>query len=181
MIRINLLPVRAQKKRSSSLIQMAAMVGAVAVTLVIGVGVHHHFAGVATEQEQLVEQGQKEINSLKRVIGEVNQLDKQKQRLIQQLAVIERLEKGKLGPVRVLDELSTNIPKRVWITSFREKEGDLSLRGTGLENADIFEFMRALQKSKFFDNVRLKYTQSTSQEGVLIYKFEITAKVNYAA
>jgi type IV pilus assembly protein PilN len=95
--------------------------------------------------------------------------------------VIERLEKGKLGPVRVLDELSTNIPKRVWITSFREKEGDLSLRGTGLENADISEFMRALQKSKFFDNVRLKYTQSTSQEGVLIYKFEITAKVNYAA
>jgi Tfp pilus assembly protein PilN len=76
MICINLLPVRAQKKRSSSLIQMAAMVGAVAVTLVIGVGVHHHFAGVATEQEQLVEQGQKEINSLKRVIGEVNQFDK---------------------------------------------------------------------------------------------------------
>lgn len=181
MIRINLLPVRAKRKRNSSLIQLAAMTSTLLVSIGAGVMVQVHFESRAAEQEQLVEKGRVDIANLKRVIGEVNELDKQKQRLIEQLSVIERLEKGKLGPVRVLDELSIHIPKRVWIVSFTEKEGNLILKGTGLENSDISEFVRALQKSKYFDDVRLKFTQSTSKDGVVIYNFEITTKVNYAA
>lgn len=181
MIRINLLPVRAKKKRSSSLVQLGAMAGALGVVLIAAVSVHVYFAGQVEEREERIATGREEIANLKKIIGEVNELDKQKKRLLQQLAVIDKLEKGKLGPVRVLDELSTNIPKRVWITTFVEKNGELNLKGTGLENADISEFMRALQKSKYFSNVRLKYTQSTTKDGVLIYNFEITAKVNYSA
>lgn len=181
MIRINLLPVRARKKRSSTIMQLAGMAATVVVAIVASVAVHLYFAGEVADREQKIAQGKAEIERLKKIIGEVNELDKQKQRLLQQLGVIEKLEKGKRGPVRVLDELSTHIPKRVWITSFDEKGGNLILRGTGLENADISEFMRALQKSKYFDEVRLRFTQSTQRQGVLIYNFEITAKVNYSA
>lgn len=181
MIRINLLPVRAKKKRSSSILQLAAMASAGVISLGVSAGVLSYYADEVADREDKIAKGKQQIAELKKIIGEVNELDKRKQRLLQQLAVIEKLEKGKLGPVRVLDELGLNIPKRVWITSFVEGRGDLNLKGTGLENADISEFMRGMQRSKYFDDVRLKYTQSTTKDGVTIYNFEITAKVNYSA
>lgn len=181
MIRINLLPVRKQKARATSIAQLAILGGAAALTIVAAVGVNLYFAGQVEAQERKIAEAKEEIARLKKIIGEVNELDKQKQRLIAQLSVIDKLEKGKRGPVRVLDELSTNIPKRVWITSFEEKAGTLTLTGLGLENADISEFIRALQKSKYFKNIRLHFTQQQQQGGINIYGFRMTAAVDYAA
>jgi len=95
--------------------------------------------------------------------------------------VIDKLEKGKRGPVRVLDELSNAIPKRVWLVSFKEGAGNLSMTGAAIDNADISEFMRALQKSPYFSDVQLKFTQADVREGVSVYNFEVGCKVNYAA
>lgn len=181
MIRINLLPVRKQKARATSILQLGALAGAGVLTLAVAVGVNLYYAAQVEAQEKKIAEATEEIARLKKIIGEVNELDKQKQRLIAQLSVIDKLEKGKRGPVRVLDELSTNIPKRVWITSFEEKGGTLTLTGLGLENADISEFMRALQKSKYFKDLRLHFTQQQQQQGINIYGFRMTAAVDYSA
>jgi type IV pilus assembly protein PilN len=181
MIRINLLPVRKQKARSSSVMQLGALAGAAVVSVAAALGVNLYFANEVETQEKAIAETRDEISRLKQIIGEVNELDKQKQRLIAQLSVIDKLEKGKRGPVRVLDELSSNIPKRVWITSFEESNGTLVLKGLGLENADISEFMRSLQKSKYFKEIRLQYTQSEPQGGISIYGFQLTAGVDYSA
>lgn len=181
MIRINLLPVRAQKKRSKSLIQIAGMAATLCVAAAIGIGANMYYTDIAEKQQEKIDASKDEIKRLKKIIGEVNQLDKQKSRLLKQLSVIEKLERSKLGPVRVLDELSTYIPKRVWLKHFEEKGGSLTLKGVGLENSDISEFLRALQKSKYFKNVKLKYTQAQKSNGVSIFNFMITCGVNYAA
>jgi type IV pilus assembly protein PilN len=181
MIRINLLPVRAKKKRNTSLYQLIAMSAAVGVALLAAVSVHAYFASRVDEQEIKIAEGNAEIERLKKIIGEVNELDKQKQKLTAQLNVIDKLEKGKRGPVRVLDEMASNIPKRVWVTSFRETGGTLSISGSAIDNADISEFMRGLQKSQYFSDVQLKFTQADQREGVNIYNFEVGCKVNYQA
>ena len=123
MIRINLLPVRAKKKRNTSIYQIVAMSGVLMVSLVTAFTVHSVFVGKVEKRQATVATNAGEIKRLQTIIGEVNELDKQKQRLLNQLAVIDKLEKGKRGPVRVLDEMSSSIPKRVWITSFREQGG----------------------------------------------------------
>jgi type IV pilus assembly protein PilN len=181
MIRINLLPMKAVRKRNTALLQLAGIT--IAISLAVGgaLGVNWYYGQQIEQQEQEIAEAKAEIARLKKIIGEVNELDKQKKRLIAQLSVIEKLEKGKRGPVRVLDELSSSIPKRVWITGFTEKNGKLALSGVGLENADISEFMRALQKSKYFGNVTLSYTQSKVARGINIYQFRLSAQVNYAA
>jgi type IV pilus assembly protein PilN len=181
MIRINLLPVRAKKKRNTSLYQLMSMSAAVLVALFVAASVHAYFTSVVADQEKKIAEADEEIKRLQKIIGEVNELDKQKQRLLAQLAVIDKLEKGKRGPVHVLDDLSTNIPKRVWINRFTENGGSLSMTGAALENADISEFMRSLQKSPYFGDVQLKFTQSDVRDGVAIYTFEVTCQVNYQA
>lgn len=181
MIRINLLPVRAKKKRNTSIYQLVAMSGGVVFTLLVAATVHFYFEGQIADQEKKIADAAAEIKRLEKIIGEVKELDQQKSRLLNQLAVIDKLEKGKRGPVRVLDELSTAIPKRVWLTNFKEAAGVLSMTGAAIDNADISEFMRALQKSQYFSDVQLKFTQSDAREGVSVYNFEVGCKVNYAA
>lgn len=181
MIRINLLPVRAKKKRNTSIYQLIAMTGGLALALLVAATVHFYYEGQLAEQDKKIADADIEIKRLEKIIGEVKELDQQKSRLINQLAVIDKLEKGKRGPVRVLDELSTAIPKRVWIVQFRENGGALSMTGAAIDNADISEFMRAMQKSPYFSDVQLKFTQADVREGVSVYNFEIGCRVNYAA
>jgi type IV pilus assembly protein PilN len=181
MIRINLLPVRAKKKRNTSIYQLVAMSGGVVLALLLAVIVHFMFQNKIAEQEKKIADAAAEIKRLEKIIGEVKELDSQKQRLLNQLAVIDKLEKGKRGPVHVLDELSNAIPKRVWLDSFKEQSGVLMMTGAAIDNADISEFMRAMQKSAYFTEVNLKYTQASVREGVNIYNFAIECKVNYAA
>ena len=95
--------------------------------------------------------------------------------------MIEKLERGRRGPVFVLDEMATIIPKRVWLDSFKEASNVVTIEGFGLENADISEFMKALDKSKFFSMVTLNFTESIELDGVNIYEFKIQCMVDYSA
>lgn len=181
MIRINLLPVRAARRRNTSIYQLVLMAVVVALTLL---GVMLYNAQLQERDDVLVAEIDKsnvEIKRLRKIIGEVKELEKQNERLKKQLAVIKKLERAKLGPVRVLDDLANLVPKRVWITQFGERDGNLLIDGIGLENSDISEFLKALQKSKYFEGVTLSYTESQQRQGVTVFRFNITCKVNYSA
>jgi Tfp pilus assembly protein PilN len=67
------------------------------------------------------------------------------------------------------------------LTSFKEQGGVLLMTGAAIDNADISEFMRAMQKSAYFTDVNLKFTQADIKDGVNIYNFAVECKVNYAA
>jgi type IV pilus assembly protein PilN len=82
MIRINLLPVRAKKKRNTSIYQIVAMSGALMVALVTAFTVHSVFAGKVEKREATVATNNAQIKNLQTIIGEVNELDKKKQRLL---------------------------------------------------------------------------------------------------
>ncbi|MBM4280788.1 MAG: hypothetical protein FJ137_08520 [Deltaproteobacteria bacterium] len=181
MIRINLLPVRAKKKRNTSIYQIVAIAAVLMVASVSSFTMHSVYAAKVEERETKIADNEAEIKRLQKIIGEVNELDKQKTRLLNQLAVIDKLEKGKRGPVRVLDDLSTAIPKRVWVTSFREAGGALSITGSAMDNSDISEFMRALQRTPYFTDITLKFSSADQRDGVTMYNFEIGCKVNYSA
>lgn len=181
MIRINLLPVRAKQKRNTSIYQIVAMSAVLLVAMVGAFTVHTIYQNRVEERETKIAENEQEIKRLQKIIGEVNELEKQSKRLKDQLAVIDKLEKGKRGPVRVLDEMSSQIPKRVWITGFREAGGALSVTGSAMDNSDISEFMRAMQKTPYFSDIALKFTQADLRDGVTVYNFEIGCRVNYSA
>lgn len=181
MIRINLLPVRTTKKRNTAILQLIGMGAALAAVLLVTIGVNFYYSNLASNQQAQVAENEAEMKRLRAIIGEVNELEDQKKRLTSQLNVIATLERSKRGPVRVLDEMSSDIPKRVWIREFDEQNSTVTLKGVGLENADISEFMRALEKSKYFDDVNLKESKAKVEDGVPTYHFTLTCKVNYAA
>jgi type IV pilus assembly protein PilN len=180
MIRINLLPVKAARKQQTGLQQLILMAASV---LFVGLCLVVYNITLSNQLDQLREdiaKDEAEIARLEKIIGEVNQYEDQKKKLQAQLKVIEELERGKSGPVKVMDALASGIPKRVWIDSFDEKAGLATITGYGLEMADVSEFLKSLEKSPYFTDVTLKYTENAPQKGIQTFRFQITTKVNYA-
>jgi type IV pilus assembly protein PilN len=180
MIRINLLPVKAAQRLSAGIRQIQLMGLAVVCVVIIAVGFNVKFASDVGKLEDEIARTEAEIKRLEELIGEVNQYEAERQRLLKQLEVIRDLEKGKTGPVKALDTLATVVPKRVWIESFSQSGNTIKLTGFGVENADISDFMNALEKSPMFSEIKLQVSEKVVQFGQPIYKFNLTTNVNYS-
>ncbi|MBL93088.1 MAG: hypothetical protein CMH56_14905 [Myxococcales bacterium] len=181
MIRINLLPIRAKRKRNTSLIHLSVFGSSIFVSLMLMGAWNSTYDGDLDMLIEEIELKKEEKIRYEKIIEEVETLKREEKTLRDQLGVIEKLERGRRGPVFVLDELATIIPKRVWLDSVTEARNVLELSGFGIENADISEFMKALDKSRFFSKITLAYTKASDQEGISIYSFQITCLVDYAA
>ncbi len=177
MIRINLLPVRVSKKREAGKQQL------VLFALVVVLGVIVNFLWASSRQADLkarqarIAKTRSEIAQLDRIIGEVRDIKEAQKSLKEKLDVLDRLKAGRIGPVRMLDELATITPKRLWLTTLSEGGGTLSLTGLAASIDDVSEFMSALKASPYFGEVELKKTSAKVERGMRAVDFSLTAKV----
>ncbi|NNB98287.1 pilus assembly protein PilN [Corallococcus sp. AB004] len=144
MIRINLLPVRAVKKREMGQ-QILALYAAVLIAAVAG----NYFwyadrDGELQRANQGITQTRAKIAELEKVIGEVTNINARKAEVEKKLAVLDTLRKGRNGPVRMLDALSSSIPKKVWLKNFSEVSNKVTIDGSAVSHDEVAELMRGL-------------------------------------
>lgn len=181
MIRINLLPIRQTRKRETVQQQLLAFAGVLVLTIVVCVAWWSWIASEENKRKELIGKKQQELAQLDKIIGEVNEFTTKKKELEEKLGVITSLKKGKTGPVRALDDLATEIPKRVWLLEMKEQGGAVTLTGNAVDHEDVSAFMKALQKSKYFSNIVLGYSRASGSGKAGFYEFKITCTVNYSA
>lgn len=182
MIRINLLPVRAAKKREQGRVQLAfgllILIAAVAGNFVWYRGAESAY----TTAQHRVTQTQHQITQLERIIGQVKDIQKKKKDLTRKLNIIAKLRKKKTGPVKMMDSLATVIPKAVWVTEFSEKGGHFVMKGAAMTHVDLASFLSGLKTSKYFKGVQLKNASLAKGPGdQQIVKFTLTGQADYAA
>jgi type IV pilus assembly protein PilN len=95
--------------------------------------------------------------------------------------VLDKLRAGRQGPVRMLDELATITPKKLWLRKMDEKVGTVTFEGSAATIDDVSAFMAALRRSPFFTAVELKKTTARSDRQLKLVDFTLTASANYAA
>jgi type IV pilus assembly protein PilN len=144
MIRINLLPVRAVKKR-----EMGRQVLVLFALVLIGAAVGNYFwyadrDAELTRHRQGIDQTRTKIAELEKVIGEVKNINARKAEVEKKLAVLDSLRKGRNGPVRMLDALASATPKKVWLKTFSESNNAVSIDGSAVSHDEVAEFMRGL-------------------------------------
>ncbi|MGC3997935.1 MAG: PilN domain-containing protein [Anaeromyxobacter sp.] len=180
MVRINLLPVRVSKKKEAGLQQL------VLLALILVLGVLGNWYAHSTRDAELVTKQKKiastkkDIEALDRTIGQVKSLAADKADLKKKLDTLEVLKKGRSGPVRMLDDLATITPKRLWLTKLDEKGGKITFEGTGGTIDDVSELMKKLKDSKYFADVELKKTETKVVSGMKVVHFTLTATPKYA-
>jgi len=144
MIRINLLPVRQVQKREAGRQYIVALVGILLITLIGNGYWYTSLDSERSDRQRKLDDTNARIAQLEKVIGEVNNLNKRKKEVEDKLTVLDKLRKQRGGPVKLLDALSTCIPKKVWVTDFEEKGGAVKLTGNADSFEDVSEFMRGL-------------------------------------
>ena len=172
MIRINLLPFRAARKRENIKRQITIY----GLTLIFGILVMVYYSfqlyGTLSELKEEEKGLNAELATYQNTIKRINELEKRIKEVRGKLDVIADLEKKKTGPVHLLDEIALAVPKeKLWLSSFEESKGMLTLRGTAKDNQTVALFMNNLEKSEYIKTVDL---QSTTMRPVPEYKIKVS-------
>lgn len=159
MIRINLLPVRAAKKKESIRFQLtvAGLITflSVAVTSAVYFSVRSEASGIAAD----ITKGQQELESLKQKIGELSRIKEQKRVVEEKLNIIKSLEAGRTGPSNLFKKIGDAIPEKAWLTSMKDEGHVIVLKGYASSDEVVADLMRGLEKYRELGNVELDFAK----------------------
>jgi len=189
MIKINLLPEKEKKKARVAIPKIVIPkmtipgvptlpMSVVSFITLIVLG----FLWVSIENKISVRNAEKKtkektLSELKAKVKEVEYYERDNKNFEEKTNIIEQLRKAQSGPVRLLDEISTGIPERVWLSSLNESGGTVNIEGLAFSNSDIVLFVNNLKDSKYLTDVFLIESKQTSQEKLSVYQFRMICKV----
>ena len=178
MIQINLLPVR-EARRKADLRQQLMQLVLVFIVVGGGIGVTHARLVDRIETARArVQQMEADIDRFKPQLDQVAVFRQKKAALEKKIEIIEGLDRARVGPVRMLDELAVHTPERLWLSNISTKGNAIALDGQSLDNELVAIFLGALGDSPYFKNVDLNGTElSIGSDGLKVVKFKIEASM----
>jgi len=214
MIRVNLLPssrktvaaaaAPASAEVGSTQLWAAVYGGATVLWLLALIGVYVVFTGRLEEQKAQNDRLSEEIAALDEKSAQLDTLKAELEKSRQLEAVVEELNAARLGPTRVLMELSKILSvdggptvdpdelerirqenplagmnkgwdvRRLWLTSFEEADRSVRMTGLGRTNEDVAEFLQRLSLSELFDGVTLEKTEAEVDDDTGLSFIEFT-------
>jgi type IV pilus assembly protein PilN len=180
MIRINLLPVRQVKKVQAGQRQLLIFAMVLVAEFAVMFFIYSWKASEVEAKQRTVTQLEADVARLKNAVGDFDQIQSQRDRLIAQKNIINTLQKARTGPVWMMRELSNILtagkgptfdtakyemilrsnpasafepnwnPNRLWIETFDEKGGNVVITGKAKDYDDVAEFLKRLSISKYF-------------------------------
>ena len=178
MIKINLLPHVSRKKAAVNRQAQLAGLGGVAVVLVL---LYAWWSMVSDSRElrSKIEQTQQELKRYEEITKKVAQFEADKKRLEEKIKTIDRLIASQTGPVRLMDQISRQLPSEVWLTALREAGGRITLQGYAFTDFAIAEYMTRLQRDAgLFSEVELSFSERGEVQKIPVKRFELTLKLN---
>ena len=175
MIRINLLSDREAIRKETTRQQVSIFILSICLVLVILGGIQFYQYRQKKDLEQRIQYVQEELKELQKKVGEVEKYKEAKQELETKLQIIERLQKGKMLVVQLLDGIGETIPEKMWLQDLAFKGNKLSMEGYAVDNETIAGFMKQLQGTKSFQNVELVLTEKKEVEGIWMKHFSLVA------
>ena len=180
MIRINLIRSREGEATTKVYKRILGLVGCVVGLFVVMGGAYFYMERQIGEVRTQNNAYREEISRLQVLTRDVNKYKAEKEDLQRRLNIIYALQRAKTGPVRVLDELSMSLPGKLWLTSVREKDGKMELKGMAFDNQTIAQFMTNLEKSGVIKNVELVVAQQWERKEIKLKEVTLTCHVTYA-
>ena len=169
MIRINLLPFRAARKKENIRRQVSIFLLSLAFMLIILFYFNFSLGGKIDDLNQKIKDTKSDLAKYEKINKEIAQIKKKLSNLKKKMAVMDTLEANRFAPVRLMDTMTKVIvPKRMWFTNLQSKGGKVNISGVALDNTTVADFMVRLENSGLFNEVDLKtLKRSKSKKGKL--------------
>jgi type IV pilus assembly protein PilN len=156
MIRVNLLPYWEEKKKAGIKRQVVIIAGSVILFFLIIASLQLYMMVKIGALDKEVNNAEARLKKLTQITGDVEQYKRDKALLRQKLKVITDLEKNRMDPVYLLDEIASGVPEgKIWLISINQKGTDLKIGGMAKSNSAIALYMIKLKLSKYIESVDL--------------------------
>lgn len=155
MPRINLIPwreaERKRKRQEFGVGVLGALVAAGAIAFLVSL----QMGAAIDNQNERNQYLNDEIAQLDKQITEILALEQQKQRLRARIQVIEQLERSRPEIVHVFDQLVRTIPDGVNLTSLKQTDRKLQLKGMAQSSTRVASYMRNIDASEWLTDPSL--------------------------
>ncbi len=175
MIRINLLPFRAARKKENIRRQVSVFL----LSLVFVVIVASWFSFILSEKIKSLDSRIKEttaqVEKYNKINKEIADIKKKLDILNKKIEVIESLDLTRNAPVELLDDMSRLfVEKQMWLTEIKDNSGIIQIVGIALDNPTVAEYMTRIETSPKYVGVKLlSINQDTTVKGLELKKFNI--------
>lgn len=177
MIRINLLPHRALRRKA---LQRQFFVVAAGVAIV-GVGiwflVHSFFADRISDQLARNKFLEDKIVELDKQIDEIKKLREQTAQLLARKKVVESLQANRAEAVHLLDELVRQLPDGVYLKSVKQTGQKVAINGYAQSNARVSTLMRNLESSPWLEQASLVEIKTALQNNQRLSEFQLNVSI----
>ncbi len=181
MIRVNLLPHRAEKRRA----RQVQFIVLSAISLVLGaviVGfVHVAISTQISYQERRNAYLKQEIAVLDKQIEEIKKLREQTQSLLARKTVVENLQSTRSDVVHLLDQMLRILPDGVYLKTLKQSGYTISLVGYAQSNARVSTLMRSIEDSPWLDSPTLIEIHATTAGGARVSEFSLNFNLTRTA
>jgi type IV pilus assembly protein PilN len=152
MIRINLVAVERPRARKALSFGLAQRISAACslILLVTALGIGWWYWSLGQESARLdteIAAAQQDALRLQSLLREVEQFEARRAQLQQRVSLIEELRKGQSVPVQLLDHVSRSLPDMMWLTSFEQTAGVVTLEGKSTTLIALSDFVASLGSS----------------------------------
>jgi type IV pilus assembly protein PilN len=165
MIRVNLLPHRAEKRKARQ-IQLIAFGG---ISLLLGI-IIVGFVHVAIS-DQISYQGRRnqylkdQTAVLDKQIEEIKKLREETDALLARKTVVENLQTTRSDVVHLLDQMLRILPNGVYMKSLKQSGNKIVLVGSAQSNARVSTLMRAIEDSPWLESPTLVEIHASAGAG----------------
>lgn len=165
MIRVNLLPHRAEKRKARQIQLIAfSLVSLVLGVLVVGF-VHTYISTQISYQERRNQYLKDETAILDKQIDEIKKLREQTESLLARKTVVEDLQTTRSDVVHLLDQMLRILPDGVYLKSIKQNGNKINLMGYAQSNARVSTLMRAIDSSPWLESASLVEIHASGGSG----------------
>lgn len=173
MAHINLLPWREARRQDRQQQFYVALVAGLVFALAVLYFATAFANGLIDQQNSRNAFLQQEITKLDKIIKEIQDLEKNRERLIARMQVIQELQQSRPKAVKVFDSLVRTVPEGIHLETVNRQGDVLTLQGVAQSNARVSVFMNQLDADVEFNESKLRVVERTSNRDDAIRKFTL--------
>jgi len=192
MIRINLLPV--EIGREKNIIQLIVLISIVVVAILGGMYYYYNKNGNLIEEKKAEKiKKEKELASLQQVKKELEKQKSVEKRLKRKYAQIDKLNKKRVGPVKLLQVVAKSFDGSgilrspegqirsisAWLQLLENPGNMLNLNGLALDYSEVANLMSSLKSHNEIRDVKLVTSQKKVDKGNEFISFRLECETRF--
>jgi len=161
MPRINLLPWREEERKKRQRDFGVALAGSVVAAIGVVMLTMFAYSQMIKNQQSRNARLTAEIVELEKSISEIDDLERQKERLLARMEIIEQLQKSRPEIVHLFDEVARQLPEGVYLNGMKQTGSKVEVRGVAQSSTRVSALMRQIDASEWLSDPEVDRVETT--------------------